>query len=189
MKGKGYMTDEQIIKLDCDAHAFCRAAKLIDDEIQQKGIKSEPEAFAWKSMKTVMMCNLGMAFELRLKLLLIKTGIEVLESHKLAKLFSKLSSAVRSDLDTEYVNLQRPISIVALKLPQTKEGRPDPPDDNRSLDTLAQFLEYLDDIGLYSQRYSFECFKSAGWNFYLDHPIALFDLLEKIEKYTAAIRN
>ena len=179
--------DEQIKKLDCDAHAFQEAAKLIDDEIHRRGIKSEPEAFAWKSMMTVMMCNLGMAFELRLKLLLIKTGGEVLKSHELLQLFYKLSNAVCSDLNTKYANLQQPISIVAFKLPHTKEGRPDPPDDNRSLDTLAQFLEYLDDIGLYSQRYSFESFESAQWNFYLDPPIALFDLLGKIARYTAEI--
>ena len=137
---------------------------------------------------TIMMCNLGMAFELRLKLLLIKTGAEVVKSHNLAQLFSELPCTVRSDLNTVYADVleKQQLTIVAFKSTRTLKP-PKPPDDNRPLNTFGQILKYFDDIGLYSKRYAFESYERDQWNYYFDPPTPLFDLLGKITKYTTEI--
>ena len=179
-------TAEQIKKCDFDAHTFLTAARLMYCEIRRKGYRRN--SMPWVSMMTVIMCNLGMAFELRLKLLLIKTGADVLKSHKLARLFLKLPCSVRSDLQAVYADTSKhqEFAIVAFKSTSTPVP-PKGPDDNRPLDAFVQFLEYFDDIGLYAQRYAFESYDGCQWNYYFDPPTPLFDLLGKITKYTTEI--
>ncbi len=169
-------TSEQVTKLECDSHGFLEASKFAADYIERE--KAKPLSTIRTSMETVMLTNLGLAFELKLKALHVKSNGSILKTHSLTKLFHKLPLRIRSELERIYTTV--PVfEFTAYRLAKQK---PDPP-HSQHFDNLSGFLAYLDKIGLYDRRYSFEGYSTSEWWIEIT-PEAMFNFMGKITEFS-----
>ena len=174
-------TELQLIRCSNDAYAFYRAAELMCQDIEKENYRAN--SIAWVSSMDILMCNLGMAFELNLKLLLLKHEYKVEPVHPLRKLYERLPFKVREELNTLYKSSNGRWCIKAFIHTKT----PEPPNvspDERPLNTLEQFLGWLDYIGMYARRYAFENFDRGRLHYYFDPPTPLFNLWARLDHYT-----
>ncbi len=162
-------TNEKIIKLDCDAHAFLEIASLA--AAYRDRIRAVPGSTAYTSITTAMMTNLGIALELRLKVLHARVKSPIPLTHELVQLYDSLGESVRLKLtgiyeqfleDWEREEDETDIFRAYVTAKETEE-EPSQQPQLSSIETLRGLLSYLDDIGLYSRRYSFENFSSNKW--------------------------
>ena len=179
-------TEEQLMRCSHDAYSFYVAAKLMWQEIQQK--KYRPNSNPWVSAMGILKCNLGMAFELSLKLLLIKNNRPVCHSHRFVKLFENLPHSVRKELEQTYQSNKTPGCIRAFIHTKTPEPPTEEP-DNRPLNNLVRFFGWLDDMGMYDRRYAFEKFSRGKYYYYFDPPTVLFDLWREFAEYIGSFEK
>ena len=178
MDGNGIMpqqefTQEQIAKLENDSLAFFLTAKFASDHIDQE--RFTPASTERFSMVTALYTNMGMAFELCLKTLLIKSTHESLKGHVLAKIFDKLPERIKAEMEGIFIAGPREFHIRAY---QYNSKKPDPPPPTNIKD-FRSFLVFLDKITLYDRRYSFEDFSRRNWWIEIDRP-ATIQLLENL---------
>ena len=184
-----FYTNEQITKLDCDAHVFLEVARLAANHRDKK--RAVPGSTAYTSITTAMMTNLGLALELRLKVLHARVKSPIPYTHELVQLYDKLGESVRSKLtgiyeqflkDWESEEDETDIFRAYVTAKETEE-EPSQQPQLSSIETLRGLLSYLDDIGLYSRRYSFENYSSHEW--WLTAELEFFSLLlSRLTEYT-----
>ncbi len=184
MSNKTLLTKDQFTKLGCDSHACLRIALMTESHIEE--IKCYPTSTAGLSLSTVMMTNLGMGIELMLKLLYYKTTNSIhTPTHELVKIYDSLNPSTELEL-TEIFNdymsqLQSPQTLAVAYI-QSKT-QPGVPSMNLQSKGFRSILEFLDSIGLYSRRYSFEDFSYSDW-WHVISPKALAPYLNKITEFT-----
>lgn len=174
-------TELQLNRCSNDARGFYRASELMWREIENENYRANSDA--WVSAMGILMCNLGMAFELNLKLLILKHEYKVEPVHTLRKLHGRLPFKVRKELNTLYRSSNGRWRIKAFISTNTPEPPNVSPDD-RPLNSLEQFLGWLDYIGMYARRYAFESFDRGQLHYYFDPPTPLFNLWARLDHYT-----
>lgn len=110
-------------------------------------------------MTPVLLTNLGFSLELKLKALAIRVGSPVFHTHKPAFLYEKLPDETKRSLKDLYAEGE--YEFTAFKFTPT----PTPPNapESMGLNTLHDFLRYLDEVGLFGRRYSFETYAADEW--------------------------
>lgn len=153
---------DQLEKLYLDSCAFWYSAKTVSKRIQQNDVKFGTRIEI--SLTTAAMVNLGLSLELLMKYLLAITGRGVPHTHRLSSLFRQMSKELRSEMSTAYfqhliVNSPKEdLFRASLKNNAVPENPP-----RFQIQTLEGFLTYIDQIGAYDRRYSFEEFSQSKW--------------------------
>ena len=176
MKSTKGLTDEQIIQLECDAHAFLKASKFAADYI--KRTEAAPMSTGRVSMTTVSLTNLGMAFELKLKALCAKTIGAFPHTHLLAELFRHLPPHIQSELEKIYAAGPTYELTAYIRAKEQPIAPPAP-----VIAGFQGFLSYLDEIGLYGRRFSFEIYSSNEWRIEINAD-SMIDLLNRITEFS-----
>lgn len=178
-------TKEQFTKLECDAHAFLEVARLAEKHPDK--IQSAPMSTAYTSLSTAIMTNLGMGLELKLKAIHYKASGFIPHTHVLVEIYDSLDAgSIKSRLTDIYKEClkappDRPITIAYV----FSKKQPNPPPSYQVRD-FREFLSYLDEIGLYNRRYSFENFSNREW--WLDIQQAfLKQLINRITEFTNSL--
>jgi len=180
-----------------DARAFSETAWLVESEIQRLGASPEhsgpigggskgwPSQTVWESLKTASHFNLGVALELRLKCLLRLNGIKWppgKEGHMLAKLYGQLPSEITKQLTTQFHESTGGCAITLRAFMHTHTATPPRRPTSVSLDTVEDFLKYMDgDMALWEKRYSWERVSTQVWRHYVDDLRPFLDFLVKME--------
>ena len=130
-------------------------------------------------MTTVLLTNLGFSLELKLKAIAIRVGRPVFHTHNLAFLFEKLPDETRRSLEGLYAEGE--YQFTAYKFTPT----PNPPKvpESMGLNTLHDFLRYLDVIGLFGRRYSFETYTADEWWVEVE-PSGMVAFLDRITQFS-----
>ena len=191
------MTVEQYRKLVGHARAFLKAAWFIEKEIcrlNAQGGNPKPiegptgwrSHDVWVSLKAVSHFNLGISFELRLKLLLKIVGIKARpgrDGHDLVALYNDLPPEISKQLDEMFFQAikHKPFDLLTFATTNSPVAPKVP--RNRKLDTLNDFCAYLDkDVKIWKKRYSWEENSAAQWVHYLDNLDPLMVFLESIDE-------
>ena len=155
-------TKYQLEKLYLDSCAFSYSAKTVSDRIKQNDVKFGSRIEI--SLTTAATVNLGLSLELLMKYLLAITGRGVPYTHRLVSLFRQMSEELRNEMSTAYfqhlkVNSPKEdLFRASLKSNTMPENPP-----RFQIQTLEGFLTYIDQIGAYDRRYSFEVFSQSEW--------------------------
>ena len=155
------MTDEQVMKLHCDAYAFLKAAELTGNFLSSEttlGMQGR------NSLLTAMSFNLGISLELTLKLLYFRTTQNPYpKGHEYKCLFDKLPTPVQARLEKIYSTSEKRLYFFATWRSQDHK-QPSSTPNNVPLCTFRNVLEHFDRLRLFLQRYSSECFRSEQWS-------------------------
>ena len=179
-------SSEQLTELSCESHAFTLAAKSIADE--RKTSRMHIGTTAWKATTQVMQCNLAYAFELKLKWLYVQSNGEMLpkQTHKLAELFSAMSGEVQDALNALFSRTRQRFGTAAIAIIlKTSPTQPSLPETRpKEMQNFQDFAEFLDNtIRLHDSRYKFETYDSREWNWYINDPGFLFELLNNLTQH------
>ena len=169
-------TAEQITKLECDSRGFLEASNFAANYIIQS--KAVPTSTVHTSMTTVMLTNLGLGFELKLKALFARLGIHIPKTHILADLFQNLPKQIKSELERIFISGPS-YEFIAHMRSNDKPNRP----PSNPITSFRDFLAYLDEIGLYNRRYSFETYSSQDWWIEIE-PKSIFALMNRITEFS-----
>lgn len=153
---------DQLEKLYLDSCGFWFAAKVVNERMKKTDVE-----FASRleiSLTTTAMVNLGLSLELLMKFLLALTGCKIPHTHSLASLHSQMSQELRNELSTAYFqhlkdnSPKEDLFRASLRSTTMPESPP-----QFHIETLRGFLKYIDQIGAYDKRYSFEKFSQNEW--------------------------
>lgn len=187
---------EQFDKLEQDALCFIHVA----DITKQLRDKYEPGSSDYLGYSAVMLTNLGMGFELKLKSLLFRTKgyYETRKDHKLAPMFDRLDNHIQSALDSIFEKVRGVVvnGRAFIKGPITISGDnpeyvspPIPIPETFRTPGFRALLETFDQIGLddqsglYGRRYSFESFtKTSVWSEITIFALPLIHLINEYAK-------
>lgn len=179
------LTKEQFTKLGCDSHAFFEAAVVLESELVSK---AHPASTAGRSRATVMMVNFGMGLELKLKSLYYWNNPKHDQGHSFVSLYDNLDRGMKDNLIRLYQEwlseLKNPHTVAAIY----KYSKVKPDQILTKYHKLRGLLEFLDDQGLYSRRYSFEKFSSRNW-WGVISPKAFSGFVNKVTKFTKTLEE
>lgn len=171
---------------------FKCAAVLVESEISRlklrcdssnavQGMNGRKHHDTWASMKTVSHFNLGIALELLLKLLLVRSYGTVPNHHELAKLYDALSEKDQKQLESKYRTSRRQSDNFTLFM----FNRPgsEPPPETRNINTLRGFFDYLDrEVMISKKRYSWEQARDGDWRYYLSDITVFVEIIDQVMK-------
>ena len=185
MRKTMFLTKEQFTKLECDAHAFLEVERLTRKHMNEV----QPPLMSPKyiSLATTIMTNLGMGFELKLKAIHYKATGFIPWEHEFVKIYDSLDAggvkARLAEIYKECLEATPDKSIVNTYKRSKEQPSPIPSPQIRD---FREFLSYLDEIGLYNQRYSFEDFSSREWWKEIQ-PAFLTQLINRITEFTNSL--
>lgn len=153
---------DQLEKLYLDSCGFWYAAEAVNGRITKADIRYASRMEI--SLTTAAMVNLGLSFELLMKYMLALTGCKIPHTHRLASLYSQMSQELRNELSTTYFQHLKDNSPKEDLFKATLKSNSVPENPPRfHIETLEGFLTYIDQIGAYDRRYSFEKFSQSEW--------------------------
>lgn len=170
-------TNAQRLKMESDAHGFRQAATFAAEYIDKNRL--QPMSTARNAMTTVLFTNLGFSLELKLKAIAVRVGTPVYHTHDLAFLFEKLPAETKRSLEDLYAEGEYKLTAFKFTLTPTPPNAP----DSVGLDTLQDFLRYLDVIGLFGRRYSFETYAADEWWVEVE-PNGMLAFIDRITRYS-----
>ena len=169
MQQKISYNEEQTIKLACDAYAFAKASLLVVNHREEIG--ATVSSTADNSLATAAMVNIGLSLELNLKLTHCKLETPIspkkLHTHELVELYDLLGKGPQTQLDALFENVKTDWmtdggSHQIFKAYIRSKDVPNVPEPIGDF-TFRGLLAYLDRIGLFLKRYSFEDFSWKEW--------------------------
>ena len=175
------LTKEQFAKLECDAHAFLEVELLARKHLNE--IQPSPMSTAYISLATTIMTNLGMGFELKLKALHYKATGFIPCTHKFVKIYDSLDEgSIKTRLTEIYRECLKDTPDRSIVMAYVFSKTQPSPLPSRQVRDFREFLSYLDEIGLYNRRYSFEEFSSREWWTEI-RPTFLAQLINRITEF------
>ncbi len=186
-------TEEQLVKLSCDAYAYAQASSSLIKAREDSGAKLGSTAFI--SLTTASAVNFCFALELQLKLILIKTRKDLEQQdwkkHKLYEIYELLPEEAQKDLDAIKMQVT-PAGTSQLFVTSHiySEEQPEPRKYGTDLKTFGDLLQLLDELGFdYTKaRYSWEDYSSKEWFHALEFGL-MAKLYDEISEYTNDLVN
>ena len=180
------LSEDQIQRLYWDTYAYHTAAKSLNEEIRRRNLPlASPQEISLNSAATV---NLGFSLELLMKYLYALSRVNYpsgFKGHSLSYLYQEMPDDPKTEMSCVYDQYSQDNinpSIFRATLWNPIEPRDPPVFD---LQTFESFLTYLDEIGTYSRRYSFESYARSEWTIRVD----VDWLAGLIEKFVSSANN
>lgn len=185
------ISDEQIVKIECDAYALFEATMLLLR--QRHSIGAVPTSCAHISLGTAAMINFGLAVELRLKAVHYWAHTPIkpvrLREHSFVKIFDLFEPPIKELFDCKWSTiLAQGVEDIAVFYVQGKEEPERPTGADHDVRDFHGVLAVLDEHCLFHQRYSFEQFSSGEWHGELlqEFMVVFWNLLGEVSGEVAA---
>lgn len=174
--------DEDIPLLLQMIYDFAETADLVEKYVVHRKLDPDTrkDVEPWMSMKAVSHFNLGIALELLLKLLLIRSGREFPHTHEFHMLYGALPEQVQMYLQNTYGE-SAGSGTLTLKAMMTASRAPRHRPQNRPIDTLQDMFKYFDeDMKLSEKRYTWEPKQKQQWRHFIDNPSIFVKWIHRI---------
>ena len=163
-------------------HDFAETADVVEKHVVHRSLRSDTQntVWDWMSMKTVSHFNLGTAFELLLKLLLLRSGRGYTHTHGLTDLYLALPEKVQTYLQATYGKSAGSGTLKLVALTTTPPEQQQRPQD-RPIATIRDMLEYFDkDVKLHQKRYSWDPAQKQQWRHFIDNPSVFVKCIHRV---------